>query len=447
MGSTPLQTARSSAPRIGLAAALILMVLAMVVPWAAQWNVHVKWFPPLHVKWDPRVGLGTTPALLVAVLTLRYGASAVARASWHGLLVGVFLTSIAWSASLALVDGLDGIGHVLNTGYEYLETANNVDDISNTLGEYIDRIPLDAVDNWTVHVAGHPPGALLFFVLLVRLGLGGGLAAGWVVLVLAASTPVAVLITLHRLGSESAARKAAPFLVVGPAAIWMAVSADAMFTAFAAWGLCCLAISATSSSRKAVAAWGASAGLILGYCVMLSYGLPLLGVLALAVLIAARTGRPLPWAVSAAVVVVLGFAVAGFAWWEAYPVLRERYYDGMASQRPTSYWIWGNVAALCFSAGPLVGAAVATAAARGRHLARVTGVEGPIVLLTCAASAALVLADASGMSKAEVERIWLPFVPWLLVGCALLPQRWRRRGLFLQVGLALLVQHLFFTGW
>jgi hypothetical protein len=46
-----------------------------------------------------------------------------------------------------------------------------------------------------------------------------------------------------------------------------------------------------------------------------------------------------------------------------------------------------------------------------------------------------------------VERIWLPFVPWLLVGCALLPESWRRRGLVVQVVLALAIQHLLATGW
>ena len=44
------------------------------------------------------------------------------------------------------------------------------------------RIPIDAApDNWPVHIAGHPPGALLFFVLLDRIGLGrraGGRARG-----------------------------------------------------------------------------------------------------------------------------------------------------------------------------------------------------------------------------------------------------------------------------
>ena len=60
---------------------------------------------------------------------------------------------------------------------------------------------------------------------------------------------------------------------------------------------------------------------------------------------------------------------------------------------------------------------------------------------------AIAAADASGMSKAEVERIWLPFMPWLLVSCALLPDRWRRPGLAVQLVAALLVQQLLFTSW
>ena len=69
------------------------------------------------------------------------------------------------------------------------------------------------------------------------------------------------------------------------------------------------------------------------------------------------------------------------------------------------------------------------------------------MLLSGAAAATVLAADLSGMSKSEVERIWLPFVPWLLVACALLPQRWLRPALALQVCFALLVQHLLFTGW
>ena len=62
--------------------------------------------------------------------------------------------------------------------------------------------------------------------------------------------------------------------------------------------------------------------------------------------------------------------------------------------------------------------------------------------LVGAAIAAVLLADVSGMSKAEVERIWLPFVPWLVVGAAALGGRRRtdaRGWLAVQAGLALLV--------
>jgi hypothetical protein len=68
-------------------------------------------------------------------------------------------------------------------------------------------------------------------------------------------------------------------------------------------------------------------------------------------------------------------------------------------------------------------------------------------LLVGAAAVAVVAADLTRMSKAEVERIWLPFVPWLLLATACLPARWRRPALALQVVAALLVQHLVLTNW
>jgi methylthioxylose transferase len=59
----------------------------------------------------------------------------------------------------------------------------------------------------------------------------------------------------------------------------------------------------------------------------------------------------------------------------------------------------------------------------------------------------VLLADLSRMSKGEVERIWLPFVPWLLLSTALLPERWRRAGLALQLATAVLLEVLLFTSW
>jgi hypothetical protein len=439
--------ARSVAPWIGLGTALALIAVAMLVPFVFGIDVHVRWFPPIHAQWMPRTGPGTIAAVVLAVLGIRFAVDLAMRLRWSHLLLAAFGTSLVWMLSLALVDGLAGIGTILDTPFEYLRTARRVTDFGAVLHEYISRIPLDSTPHWPVHIAGHPPGALLFFVILVRFGLGSGLAAGLVVTVVAATTPVAVLIALRRLGAEDGARRAAPFLVLGPAAIWMSVSADAMFGAVAAWGLCVLACAATSRGAIRTAGWAVAAGLLLGYCVMLSYGLPLLGVLAVGVLVVARRWSPLPWAVGGAVAVVLGFAAAGFAWWDAYPVLVDRYWAGVASNRPFWYWVWGNLAAVAVSAGPLVGAGVAAAIVRVRGISTWTGEDRTVVVLTGAAVLTILAADLSGMSKAEVERIWLPFIPWLLLGIALLSERWRRWGLAGQVGFALVVQHLLATGW
>ena len=427
----------------GLAVAVALMALAMVVPAVTGWNVRVNYFPPLHAEWMPRVGIGTVPALLMGLLSVRYAAGLAERLSWRLLLLATYAGGLAWMLALAFIDGPSGIGDILDTDYEYLQTARATDDLPATLEEYVSRIGYDAEpNNWQVHIAGHPPGALTFFVVLARLGLGSGLAAGLVVTVLAATTAVAVLVTVRVLGAEPLARRAAPFLVLGPAAIWQAVSADAMFAAVAAWGLAALAVAAT---RRSVVL-SVVAGLLLGYCVMLSYGLALLGVLSLTVLWLARSWFPLVFAVVAALVVVGVFHVYGFSYLEAMPAIRDRYFEGVGGRRPAAYWLWGGPAALLFATGPLLGAALGHVLAERRDLladsrARV------VLLLSGAAVTSVLLAVASQMSKAEVERVWLPFVPWLLLSCALLPEQWRRRGLALQVGFALVVQHLLDTGW
>ncbi|MEJ7629181.1 MAG: hypothetical protein WKF54_06270 [Nocardioidaceae bacterium] len=437
-------TGRFSAATSGLAAALALMTAAMVVPAVAGWDVHIG-FPPLFAHWMPRLGPGTVPALAIGVLGVVYGGRLTQRLSWRPLLFVVWLGGLCWLAALALVDGSDGLSSHIDT-HDFLQVARATDDVSRLLHEFVDRMPLGP-DGWPTHVAGHPPGALLFFVLLVRLGLGGSLAVGIVVTLVASTIPVAVVSTLRTLGAESSARLAAPFLVLAPAAVWEAVSADAVYAGVAAWALAALATAATRRS----ATWALVAGLLFGGCVMMSYGLPLLGFLAIAVLVVARCYRPFGWALTGAVAVVVAFWVAGFSLWEAFPAIHQRYWAGIARLRPASYWLWGDVAALCFSAGPVLGAAVGCWLSRVRSAwarrALPLGDVRTVMLLGGAAMLSVVAADLSLMSKAEVERIWLPFVPWLLVLSALLPAGWRRPALGVQVASALVVQHLFLTGW
>ena len=430
---------------IGLVVALVLLTVGFVVPPLFGWDVGARsdmvGLPPLHGFVDPRASSASLLAVLLAAGGVWRGEALARTLSWRRLLLVAYAVGLAWLLSLALVDGEVGLTRVMASPSEYLVSAREITDVPAMLREYVDRIPYAAPDNWPIHLAGHPPGAVLLHVALVRLGLGGDLVAALVVVAVAATIPLATMVTLRLLGAERWARLAAPFLVLSPAAVFLAVSGDALFAALAGWGLAALAASARATRRGGLLGWGVVAGLLLGWCVMSSYGLPLLGILAVAVLWLARSWWPLPVAGLAALAVVLVFAGLGFAWWEAYPVLHDRYWDGLAKTRPQSYWVWGNLAALLVSGGPLLGAGLAVA------VRRQTGGARTVAVLAGAAALTIAIADLSRMSKAEVERIWLPFVPWLTVSLALLPGGWRRWGLALQVVTALVVEHVLYTSW
>jgi hypothetical protein len=436
---------------VGLVVGLLLVAASIGVPLLLAWDVHPRLheddgiLPPLHGYRRPNVGPGTAPAILLALLALRYAAALAEPLPWGRLLAASYVVAVAWMLSLAHVDGREGISRVLGDRTEYLPIARLTGDVPAMLAEFTSRIPFDSAHHWPIHVAGHPPGALLFFVGLVRLGLGGDYAAGTVVTVLAATTVLAVLVTVRALGDEAAARRAAPFLVLTPAAVFSAVSADAFFGAVAAWGLAALALAATGARRHRAVAWAVLAGLLLGTSVLMSYGLPLIGLIALGVLAAARRWWPLPVAGASALVVVLTLVPFGFAWWDAYPVLAERYWRGLAKERPAAYWTWGNLGALLICGGPALGAGLARLAPV-RGLLRDPGTR-VVTLLSGAALGCVLLADASQMSKGEVERIWLPFVPWLTLALVLVPPSWRRPMLAVQLVSALLVQHLVQTTW
>ena len=257
------------APWVGLGVAALLVAASIVLPVLFGWDTETRrddkvQLPPLHGFWDPKLVPLSALAIALALLGWRYAERVAERLPWRALLLACFVVGFGWLVALALVDGEAGLTRVLGNPYEYLETAREVDDVGLMLETFVDRIPFGLDDAWVTHVAGHPPGALLFFVGLVRIGLGGDLAAALVVTGLAATTAPAVLVTLRALGAEQVARRAAPFLVLTPAAVFMAVSADAMFAAVAAWGLACLALGATARRAGAVpglvGARGAAAG-------------------------------------------------------------------------------------------------------------------------------------------------------------------------------------------
>lgn len=442
------------------AAAAVLFVAVVAVTGVfiqrADDSLYVEW-PPLYADWGPHLGPGTVPALAVAAAVVVRGPLLARRLPWRRLLLASWGASLAWTLGLALIDGWQrGVAGRLTAKHEYLLAVHRFADAPGaTLRDFTGHILLDSPDHWPAHVAGHPPGAVLTFVGLDHLGLGGGAWAALWCLLTGASAAAAVLVTLRVVAGERVARRAAPFLVLAPSAVWAGVSADGYFAAVAAWSVALFALACRPGlSRRRSAATALAAGLLLGATLHLSYGLVLIAAVPAAVLLYARTLRPLLPAAAGAALVTGGFVAAGFWWWEGYQLLVERYYQGVARIRPYGYWVWGNLANAVFLAGlaAVAGLRRALAAPAGTWRALRTRPAGPagaygVVLLAVAGLCMIAAADLSGMSKAETERIWLPFAVWLLPAAALLPARDHRRWLAVQAATAIAVNHALLTGW
>jgi hypothetical protein len=147
--------------------------------------------------------------------------------------------------------------------------------------------------------------------------------------------------------------------------------------------------------------------------------------------------------VAAALVVVAAFAAAGFWWVAGEQTLVVRYYQGKGRLRPYGYWVWADLAVAAATLGPPavagLGAALALPARRWRDVP-------PALWLAAGALLAITAASLSGLSKSEVERIWLPFTVWLVPLATFLrgsPRAWLAAG----AGWALALETVLRTTW
>lgn len=411
--------------------------------------------PPLLASWHPHVGWGTPLVLLCVFAGLRLQQRA-AHLPWPRLLLTGWLLALAWMCSLTLVDGFGkGWARVLLNPNEYLADLPRISDPLEFLATFTRFIAFgDGVTGenvWTTHVAAHPPLATLVFWILDRIGLGGGFWAGTLCILVSSVAAVAAPATLRDLGAPDAARRLVPFAALFPGAVWMAVSADGLFAGVAAGGLALVCRGASRRSR-----WAALlGGLLLGAAVFLSYGLVLFGIVVVvaAILTARRFGlRPVltPWLLAAAGVLAVAAVhlLLGFNWLTGLAELRVRYYQGIASQRPFSYFVYANMAAWLVSCSPLLAVGVVRSVALAVGRRRSTWSQDRVVsLLALAGVAAAVVADVSALSKAETERIWLAFGVVANTSLAMLRGRGAALALLGCSGWAIAVNHLLDTGW
>ncbi|HEY1537896.1 MAG TPA: hypothetical protein VGF63_00755 [Solirubrobacteraceae bacterium] len=393
--------------------------------------VHIGAAPfvgTFDLRWSQRAW----PALALGGAAIAWGPALAERLRWRGLLVAGWAAAAGWAVALAATDGWRAIAAPLRSPYEQLTAVPLVGSPGNFLASFTELLP-----SYATHVRGHPPGGVLALWGLAELGLGGATAAAIVTIAIGALTAPAVLVAVRALAAEAPARAAAPFVVFTPAAVWMATSLDALYAGVSAVAIALFAMACgeprPGATRIRPVLHALAAGLVLGTALQLSYGVATLGAVVLTIAVGRRRPGAVAWAAAGVAIVFAAFAAARFNWFDGLAATREQYLAGISRRRPYADFLLISLAAFALVAGPAVAAGLARLRDRGAWL------------LAGGALLALAVADLSGMSKGETERIWLHLVPWVLVATVAL--RGSRGWLAAQVALALALQLTVRSPW
>ena len=410
---------------------LVAWALVVVVAFVIGATFHPgypvgDWLPPLHAT-RRALTAGVLPALVAGVAAAYLLPGWFERLAWRPVLAWTYAGATGWAVLLAISDGWRRLVSPISSQYDYLAAVPTVG--SDPIG-WLDRFT-ELVPTLPTHPSAHPPLPVLLMWGLDRIGLGGPEWAAAACIGVGASSVMAVLITVRVLGDEELARRAAPFLVLAPFALTVATCFDALFAGIMAWAVAALAVAL--ERRSMIVGFGAG-GLLMSV-LYLNYGLIVAGALALAVALLRWVPRVALAAVAGGLVVITFFTAAGFWWFDGVAATHVVWSASHGGNRPYGYTVLGNLAVFAVLVGP------ATAAAAGwvRHLA--------LAALGGAALVAVLALDVAGVTRGEVERIWLPLAPWAVVVTAALPTSWIRPALLVQVWVAVAVQLMLRLSW
>lgn len=417
---------------VALAGAALVVLVANRVGWLDGIGRLFLGAPPFLGSWELHAPIGTVAPVAVGAVVVLLAPLAVWRLSWSMLLLASWMSSAVFTTSLAAVDGRQAVSEPLAGRFEYRAVLGEIDDrgVGAFVRDFADRLP-----GYPTHVRGHPVGMPLVFWAQEHLGLTG---VGWsaaLVIAVGTSVVVSLAIVVRCVAGEAVARRAVPFLAITPSVVWVGTSADAFFAGVIA---AAVAVFAVAIHREDW--WGRLLAVIagaMGACALhLTYGAAVMLLPMLALAVSRRRWGMLAMAAVGAAAVTGAFVVAGFWWFDGLAATKIEYDAGAGGFRP--YWYFatvGNLGALLLAIGPAV--VVALARLRDRRLWWVVG----------GALAGIVIADISGMSKGEVERIWLPFVPFLAVAAAGFAGRSVRWWLAAQVSAAVVLQIALESPW
>jgi hypothetical protein len=427
---------RSERGLLALAAAVAVVVTAIGVGVRAFGHTMGTKTSPFVITWLPKADAWWTIAAVAALAALVVVGPALLRVPLGVYLLG--LVALALAAGLAVNaarQGTYGWDAVFDLGPHGSFEAKNEYLPALPALSYGDRFFLDRfaelVPALPINAGGHPPG-LLLFVDWVGLTTAPRFAA----LCIAATVVTAPLTYALARGcgcADSRARVAGLLAAGAPSLLLFGItSADAVFAAVG-----------TASAALLVQRswwWRGAGTLVLAAGAFSAWSLPAVGVFA-ALVTWRRDGwrQALALALACAIpFLVLNAILAAATGYDpigTFHATSDLYDRSLARVRPYAYWWIGSPVAWAVMLGLPTAGAWLIATKRGNPVA-------------VALAIVIVVAALAGFTKAEVERIWLFFVPPACVAAAAVLPPGRLRAVLAALGVqALAVQLLFQTIW
>ena len=388
---------------------------------------------PLTLFWDPVFSLWLVVAAGGLGLSLAAGIR-LYRADLPFWSWGLWLFGLALFSRLALNVARVGpeawyLPNVVRpAGSGRLEYLAAMEELKMGVASFLDNFA-QLVPTLPLHVAGHPPGLVVFLDLF---GLDTPEAMSALTITVGAALSPLVYLLGRRLYDEGTARIAGLLSVFVPTALlYGATAADALFATLALASAFLLL-----SRRRSGVIFGA---ILLAFSSFFSYALLVAGGWA-GIVRWRRDGlRSMAFAALACGVAVLAFygllaLVAGFDVLGSIQATHDRYFKGVASIRPYLFYFFGSPTAFLVLLGP-----VAWYASRSLGSREITAV---------ALALAILVTVLVGYTKAETERIWILFLPMACLAAArALPEKHLRIVLVALAAQALAIEVLFYTMW
>lgn len=430
-------TLRDPARIVAAAGAAVAGLTVLVGQWikASGGRLGV-FFPPFYAHWYPYVG----DLALVAVAVLG-GAAAIAP-RWTAnvrrpvvFATGLYVLALALGVSLNIArGGVHDLWAVFKTGpggslEAYQEYLPGLSALGRGVHFYVSHFPA-LIPSLPIHVQGNPPGPL---VALALLGIRTPEALAALCIGLGALTAPLAYDLGRTLGGEERGRVAGLLTAFSPALLlWGVTSADYAFSSLGLLAACLLV--RRRALPRASGALAAAAATCFSWVL---FAIPAWAVVLVLRREGMRRGLAVAALFAAAVVAVYGvlWLTLGYDPIATIKATSAVYRHGISRIRPYAYWVFGSPTAWWIGLGlPIGWSALRAAGVRD---------AGALALF-----AVIIVSALAGLTKAETERIWLPFVPLACVAASgVLPARRLPVVLWLLVAQALAIELLFDTVW